>query len=57
MNFCSPHIHVKQGRCLPLFKGYRLSCVGEVTRKPVVLFWSEPKDASKKFVPRGWDPF
>ena len=46
----------KAGQVPSAFQGLPLSCIGEVTRKPVVvLVGAEGRE--QKFVPRGWDPF
>lgn len=50
-------VHPRQAGQVPsAFQGLPLSCVGEVTRKPVVvLVGAEGRE--QKFVPGGWDPF
>jgi thiamine-monophosphate kinase len=50
-------VHPRQAGQVPsAFQGLRLTCVGEVTRKPVVvLVGAEGRE--QKVVPRGWDPF
>jgi thiamine-monophosphate kinase len=49
--------HPRQAGQVPsAFQGIPLSCIGEVTPKPVVvLVGAEGRE--QKFVPRGWDPF
>jgi thiamine-monophosphate kinase len=50
-------VHPRQAGQVPsAFQGLPLSCIGEVTRKPVVVLVGA-KGREQKFVPRGWDPF